>query len=122
MSNPNTAYYHAFDPAQDGKSDLIAEPAFPKLSISGPSWQDAFYRDLLRSTETMLNDYRRAVEDPSRDIEAPRQAMREGFLKNALKIAQTIERGHVADEDWQAFRAARIVREADNARKMERAA
>ncbi|MEL6804081.1 MAG: hypothetical protein AAFO91_09900 [Bacteroidota bacterium] len=95
-------YHHPYDPAYNGISPLQAEPSRAKFEVYGPSWPQAFYVALLRQTERQLSDYRKAVEDESVDLTGPRERMR-GFLGNALKIMQTIERGHVAEADWRAY-------------------
>jgi hypothetical protein len=100
--------YHAFDPAQDGKSELAQEP-ISRFEIHGASWPQAYWDALIFETEQMISRYRQARQRDGSQFPNPRQTaearaeMKEQFLKNALKIAQTLERGYVATEDWKPF-------------------
>lgn len=101
-------HYHAFDPAQDGQTELAQAP-ISRFEMYGASWPQAYWDNLIRETEEMISRYRQARQrDGSQfpnpeQTQAARAVMKEQFLKNALKIAQTLERGYVANEDWQPY-------------------
>lgn len=98
---------HAFDPALDGASNPDPKPA--RFEIQGASWPQAYWDNLIRETEQMISRYRQArSRDASifpnpKETQDARDQMKAHFLKNALKIAQTLERGYVEAADWQAF-------------------
>lgn len=99
-------YRHAFDPAQDGYKNADPKPA--RFEIQGASWPQAWWQSHLTETEEMLKRYIKASREGSNDLDAAREQMLANFLSNALKIAQTLERGYVEQADWEPYKKAHL--------------